>query len=95
MNVSISTGNVYATNSRVDALWYLRHGWSLFAVPQMFGAENGLIVLCWDEEQGNHLSKPMSEADATRVLQDFETSSRDWYSSLQALESPHQTSSQP
>lgn len=71
--------DLVVTNSRKSAKWYIQKGYTLLTVPQMFGAEDGVIVLALQAQ--NQKASPMSEEDASRVLLSYEIASREKYSS--------------
>lgn len=71
--------NLIVTDDRETAKSCIEQGYTLLTVPQMFGMEDGVIVLAWPVP--NQKSGPMSAADALRVLTDQETASRENYSS--------------
>lgn len=74
------TRDLVATNDKETAKRYIKQGYTLFAVPQMFGKCEGVIVLYLEEGgRGHHIPKQMSEADALQVLLDFETASQELY----------------
>lgn len=72
--------DLVATNDKETAKKYIKQGYTIFAVPQMFGKCEGVIVL-YHEEAGHDRRAPkqMSEADALQVLLDFESASRGLY----------------
>lgn len=67
------------TNDRETAKRCIGQGYTLFTVPQMFGAEDGVIVLALLAQ--NQTASQMSEEDANQVLTDYEIASRELYSS--------------
>lgn len=72
--------DLVATNNKEAAKKYIEQGYTIFAVPQMFGRCEGVIILYLEEEaQGYRAPKQMSEADALQVLSDFETASQGMY----------------
>ena len=73
--------DLVCTNNRDEAVMHIQHGYKLFTVPQMFGAEDGQITLYLERAAQSHKASQMSKTDADRVLTDYETSSRERYSS--------------
>jgi hypothetical protein len=72
--------DLVATNDKETAKEYIKQGYTLFAVPQMFGECEGVIILYLEEAGHDHRApKQMSEADALQVLSDFETASQGLY----------------
>jgi len=69
--------DVVVTNDKKVAEQLIERQYTLFTVPQMFGEETGAITLYLEREAQNRPPKPVSRADAHRVLQDYETSSRE------------------
>lgn len=67
---------VVVTDSRETAAQYIERGYTLFTVPQMFGVETGVIVLCLEQEAQSQKANRMSREDAIRVLEDYEKASR-------------------
>lgn len=63
------TEAILVTNDRKTAARYIGFGYSIFAVPQMFGQEDGIFVLGIDSE-----SKPISNGMA--VLEQYEQEAR-------------------
>lgn len=82
MTITLTNDTTAAVNDRNEAIRLIQNGWTLFSVPQMFGMEEGVTTFCRDVADLNHAANTMSKEDASRVLQDFETSSRDWYRQL-------------
>ena len=82
MTITLTNDTIAAVNDRNEAIRLIQNGWTLFSVPQMFGIEEGVTTFCRDVADLNHAANTMSKADASRVLQDFETASRDWYRQL-------------
>lgn len=72
-----------STNDRETAKRCIERGYKLFTVPQMFGLENGQIILYLEDQ--NQKASRMSKAAAAKVLSDFETSSQQMYTSQSAL----------
>lgn len=72
--------DLVATNDKETAKKYIKQGYTIFAVPQMFGRCEGVIVLYLEEAGHDHRApKQMSEADALQVLSDFESASQGLY----------------
>lgn len=71
--------DLVVTPNREIAKRYIEKGYMLLTVPQMFGSEDGAIVLALPAQ--NQTASLMSEADADRVLTDYEIASREQYSS--------------
>jgi len=67
--------DLVVTNNRETAKSCIVRGYKLFTVPQMFGAEEGVITLVLEAQ--NQKANPMSVEDADRVLTDYETASRE------------------
>ena len=66
--------DLVVTNDRETAKRYIRQGYTLFTVPQMFGEESGTVTLFL--EGLNQKASQMSEEAASHVLSDYETASR-------------------
>lgn len=69
--------DLIVTNNRETAKGCIRQGYTLLTVPQMFGMEDGEITLALPAQ--NRTANQMSEADANRVLTDYEIASREKY----------------
>ena len=63
------------TNDRETAKRYIRHGYTLFTVPQMFGTEHGIITLFLEAQ--SQTANQMSEDAVNRGLTDYEVASRE------------------
>lgn len=61
--------SLVATDDRETAAQYIERGYTLFAVPQMFGAESGQIVLYLEHEADR-------KADGMSILEGYERESR-------------------
>lgn len=59
--------NLVSTDDRGAAIQYIQKGYALFTVPQMFGREEGQIVLYKDGEQND---------DAEEILKRYEDEAR-------------------
>lgn len=65
--------NLVSTDDRVDAAQYIKNGYAIFTVPQMFGQEQGQIVLYKsDEEMPGH----------ENALKEYEDAARDRFDAL-------------
>lgn len=63
------------TNDRETAKRCIMRGYTLFAVPQMFGTEQGVFTLVLEAQ--NQKASQMSEEAADHVLKDREAASRE------------------
>lgn len=70
---------IIVTNSRDHAIQLMEQGYTLFTVPQMFNKEDGEITLYLDTQGQNPSPNRMTKESASRVLADYETSSRKLY----------------
>ena len=61
--------SLVATSDRKKAAQYIECGYTLFTVPQMFGAESGQIVLYLEHEADR-------KADGMSILEGYERESR-------------------
>lgn len=78
-----SISEVVATDDRKTAAQYIERGYTLFTVPQMFGTENGVIVLT--KEQSDIQAATSLKGTGEVALKKYEDDARDHFSSVASI----------